>query len=63
MSTTTAKKPYPLGIDNPYIVKGVFGTSRWAIYRREDFQKIATFPNQFVAYECRRAIIEHEQSA
>jgi hypothetical protein len=49
---------YPLGIDNPIIVKGVMGTHKWALYWREDFTKIATFPNQCMAYEARRAILE-----
>ena len=53
-------KPYPLGYDNPYVVYQMMGTTRWAIYRREDFQKVATFPNQFVAYECRRALLKFE---
>lgn len=53
-------KPYPLGLDNPYIVRAVVGSTRWAIYRREDFQKIATFPNQFTAYECRRALLKFD---
>ena len=53
-------KPYPLGLDNPYIVRAVVGSSRWAIYRKENFQKIATFPNQFVAYECRRALLRFD---
>jgi hypothetical protein len=52
--------PYPLGLDNPYIVRAVVGSSRWAIYRKENFQKIATFPNQFVAYECRRALLRFD---
>ena len=50
-------KPYPLGIDNPIIVKGVIGSHKWALYWREDMQKIATFSNQFSAMEARRAII------
>jgi len=50
-------KPYPLGIDNPIIVKGVIGSHKWALYWREDMQKIATFSNQFNAMEARRAII------
>jgi hypothetical protein len=53
-------RPYPLGLDNPYIVRAVVGSSRWAIYRKENFQKIATFPNQFVAYECRRALLRFD---
>ncbi len=49
---------YPLGTENPILVKGVIGTHKWALYWREDMQKIATFPNQFQAYEARNAIIE-----
>tara|TARA_R100000027_G_scaffold41193_1_gene30706 strand:+ start:1178 stop:1342 length:165 start_codon:yes stop_codon:yes gene_type:complete len=51
-------KPYPLGIDNPILVKGVMGSHKWALYWREDMQKIATFPNQFVAYQARQSILE-----
>ena len=54
------KKPYPLGYDNPYVVRQVYGSTRWAIYRKDDFQKVATFPNQFIAYDCRRAILHQE---
>ena len=54
------KKPYPLGCDNPYVVRQVYGSTRWAIYRKSDFQKVATFPNQFIAYDCRRAILNQE---
>ena len=56
-SLHSMKKPYPLGSENPYVVRQVYGSTRWALYRREDFQKVATFPNQFVAYDCRRAIL------
>ena len=52
---------YPLGIDNPIRVKGIIGTTKWALYWRDDHQKIATFSNQFAAYEARRAIIEQYQ--
>jgi len=52
---------YPLGIDNPIRVKGIIGTTKWALYWRDDHQKIATFSNQFSAYEARRAIIEQYQ--
>jgi hypothetical protein len=48
---------YPLGIDNPIMVKGVMGTHKWALYWKDDMTKIATFPNQFLAYECRRVIL------
>ena len=51
-------KPYPLGIDHPIKVQAMLGTSKWALYWRDDFIKIATFPTEFVAYEARRAIIE-----
>jgi len=51
-------KPYPLGIDNPIIVKGVIGTHKWALYWREDFTKIATFNDQHTAYQVRTQIIE-----
>tara|TARA_R100000734_G_C3255632_1_gene55828 strand:+ start:350 stop:514 length:165 start_codon:yes stop_codon:yes gene_type:complete len=51
-------KPYPLGIDNPILIKGVIGTHKWALYWREDMQKIATFSNEFNAYQARQTIIE-----
>lgn len=51
-------QPYPLGIDNPIVVKAVWGSHKWALYWKDDFIKIATFSNQFTAYEARRAIIE-----
>jgi len=51
-------KPYPLGIDNPILVKGVWGSHKWALYWKEDMQKIATFSNQFTAYQARQTIIE-----
>lgn len=53
-------KPYPLGYDNPYVVRQVMGTTRWAIYRKENFQKVATFRSQFDAYDCRRALLKFE---
>ena len=34
-------KPYPLGIDNPYLILGEVGSSRWGLYRRDPFQKVA----------------------
>jgi len=49
---------YPLGIDNPIMIKAVMGSHKWAIYWREDFIKIATFNSQFQAYEARRYILE-----
>ena len=51
-------KNYPLGVDNPIIVKGVWGSHKWALYWKDDFTKIATFPNQFQAYEARRSILQ-----
>ena len=51
-------KSYPLGIDNPIKVKGVFGSHKWAIYWADDMTKIATFPNQFAAMQARQSIIE-----
>lgn len=51
-------KPYPLGIDNPYVILGIIGTTRWGLYRRDPFQKVAEFPNQFAAYDARRAILK-----
>ena len=49
---------YPLGIDNPIIIKGVIGSHKWAIYWRDNFTKIATFNSEFQAYEARRYILE-----
>ena len=49
---------YPLGIDNPIKIKAVMGSHKWVLYWKDDFPKIATFPNEFVAMECRRSIIE-----
>ena len=51
-------KPYPLGIDNPIKIKAVCGSHKWALYWKDDMTKIATFPNEFTAYEARRSIIE-----
>ena len=53
-------KSYPLGLDNPYVIRGMIGTTRWALYRREPFQKIAEFATEFQAYEARRAILKSE---
>lgn len=58
MSITT-KKPYPLGIDNPYLVRGRIGTSKWEIIDRKTFQCLGVYPNEFVAYECRRAMLKN----
>ena len=48
---------YPLGIDNPILIKGVIGSHKWALYWREDMTKIATFNLQFQAYEARRFLL------
>ena len=61
LNNLSIMKAYPLGIDNPIRVKGIIGTTKWALYWRDDHQKIATFSNQFAAYEARRAIIEQYQ--
>jgi hypothetical protein len=53
-------KPYPLGIDNPYLICAIIGTTRWGLYRRDPFLKIAEFATQFQAYDCRRAILRSE---
>ena len=49
-------KPYPLGIDNPIIVKGVIGSHKWALYWREDMQRLQLSPIN-CTMEARRAII------
>jgi hypothetical protein len=53
-------KPYPLGIDNPYVIRAIIGTTRWALYRRNPFQKVAEFASQTQAYDARRAILKSE---
>jgi len=53
-------KPYPLGLDNPYKIMQQIGSTKWSIYRKEPFQKIATFRTEHEAYEARRALIEFE---
>lgn len=58
MSTTT-KKPYPLGIDNPMIVRGRIGTSKWEIIDRATGHCLGVYPNQFIAYDCRRTMLRH----
>ena len=49
---------YPLGINNPIIVKGVMGTHKWALYWRDDFTKIATFDSEHQAYQARRSLLD-----
>jgi len=53
-------KPYPLGLDNPYVIRGILGTTRWGLYRKNPFQKIAEFASEFQAYDARRAILKSE---
>lgn len=53
-------KPYPLGLDNPYVIRGIIGSTRWGLYRREPFQKVAEFATEFQAYDARRAILQSE---
>lgn len=53
-------KPYPLGIDNPYVIRAMIGTARWGLYRREPFEKVAEFASQTQAYDARRAILKSE---
>lgn len=53
-------KPYPLGIDNPYVIRAMIGTTRWALYRRDPFEKVAEFATQLQAYDARRAILKFE---
>lgn len=59
MSTTINKKPYPLGIDNPFIVRGRIGTSKWEIIDRETRHCLGVYPTEFTAYECRRAMLRN----
>ena len=49
---------YPLGINNPIIVKGVIGTHKFAIYWRDDLTKIATFNSEHQAYQARRQLLD-----
>lgn len=53
-------KPYPLGLDNPYVIRGIIGSSRWGLYRRDPFQKITEFASETQAYDARRAILKGE---
>jgi hypothetical protein len=53
-------KPYPLGLDNPYTILAIIGTTRWGLYRKDPFQKIAEFASEFQAYDARRAILKSE---
>lgn len=49
---------YPLGMNNPIIVKGVIGTHKWALYWRDDLTKIATFNSEHQAYQARRQLLD-----
>jgi hypothetical protein len=55
-------KSYPLGIDNPYMIRAIYGTTRWGLYQRDPFTKVAEFATQFQAYEARRAILTQKES-
>lgn len=57
--STIAKKPYPLGIDNPYQIRGRIGTSKWEIIDKETRQCLGVYPNETCAYDARRAILRH----
>ena len=59
MSTTITKKAYPLGIDNPFIVRGRIGTSKWEIVDRTTRQCLGVYPTQLIAYDCRRAMLRN----
>ena len=51
---------YPLGIDNPILVKGVLGSHKWALYWRDDMAKIATFNSEHQAYQVRRFLLSQD---
>jgi len=51
---------YPLGIDNPILVKGVMGSHKWALYWRDDMTKIATFNSEHQAYQVRRFLLSQD---
>ena len=53
---------YPLGIDNPIIIKGVIGSHKWALYWRDDMTKIATFNSEHQAYQARRSLLDNYDS-
>jgi hypothetical protein len=57
--STTIKKPYPLGIDNPMIVRARIGTSKWEIVDRITRQCLGIYPNELIAYDCRRTMLRH----
>ncbi len=47
-------------IDNSYVVRAIMSTGKWGLYRKDPFQKIATFGSEFEAYDARRAILKFE---
>ena len=51
-------KPYALGLDNPYAIRGIIGSSRWGLYDRQTYQKIAEFASETQAYDARRSILK-----
>lgn len=53
-------KPYPLGLDNPYVIRGIIGSTRWGLYHRETYQKVAEFATQWQAYDARRSILKSQ---
>ena len=55
-------KSYPLGIDNPILVKGVFGSHKWSLYWKETMEKIAEFNDQYSAMQYRDYLITNSQS-
>ena len=55
-------KSYPLGVDNPILIKGVFGSYRWALYWKETMEKIAEFNDQNSAIEYRSYLITNSQT-
>ncbi len=56
-------KSYPLGIDNPILIKGVWGSHKWSLYWRDSMQKIATFNDSFSANQARSAILSSQTNA
>jgi hypothetical protein len=56
---TTTKKPYPLGIDNPFMIRARIGTTKWEIIERDTRQCLGVYPNELIAYDCRRAMLRN----
>jgi hypothetical protein len=57
--STTIKKPYPLGLDNPMLIRARIGTTKWEIIDRETRQCLGVYPNELIAYDCRRAMLRN----